>query len=288
MFMNTANPVIRLWSQCIVYWKSQANSFAGLNIPAAFKVVLIPETHVPIDSEEIYRAATGMMIQVTDRPLMERWLNRDWQSPAGDSGIYIRPDIHAKAPSRLYTQYIIWALNRLLLSMTLSGKYCQTTALLKYEDIFIGAIHVARRPPVGEHWNTEEPSASETSTQQALAYTNFEIRVSYGAKPIPRNLVYLTAIKAMGEACEKGLHAVVPGMFTTGIQEVIWKLIGMSQSEHIIEPGYSRMAVIKTLAKMVSEDHFSEAFVWAKVDGRAAGIGGFVQGKDRFTLDVTS
>ncbi|KAI4238285.1 MAG: hypothetical protein LQ349_001207 [Xanthoria aureola] len=269
---------------------SQAD-VTDLNVPAAFKVELFRDSRIPIDSNEIYRAATDMMVEVTGRPLMEPWLDRDWRSPIGDSGIYIQHSSYGKDPSRLYTQYLIWGLNHILLSMTLSDSYCQTTATLKYRGAPVGEIHIVKRPPGGQPWSTQEPSALMTFNQQtpgSLAYVNFEIKIAYGAKPVPKKIIYLTAIKAMGEACEKGLSAVLPGMFTRGIREVIWKLIGMSQSGRMIEAGYSRMAVIKTLARMVSEEHFSETFVWAKVDGRAAGIGGFTQGIEKGSPNATS
>ncbi|KAL8657523.1 MAG: hypothetical protein Q9226_001837 [Calogaya cf. arnoldii] len=270
--------------------KSQTNA-ADLNVPAAFKVEVLCDPHIPIDSEEIYRAATDMMVEVTDRPLMQPWLDRDWKSPLGESGIYIRPQNYGKEPSRLYTQYIIWGLNHMLLSMTLLDRFCKTTAVLMYRGSLVGEIHIAKGPPVGRTWNVQEPSALMAFNQgmsASLANANFEVRVTYSAKHLPKKLVYLTAIKAMGEACEKGLTAVVPGMFTTGLQEVTWKLVGMSQSARTIKAGYSRMAVIKTLTKMVLDEHFSEVFVWAKVDGHAAGIGGFTQGDGSFSINGTT
>ncbi|KAL8850098.1 MAG: hypothetical protein Q9221_004959 [Calogaya cf. arnoldii] len=270
--------------------KSQAN-VADLNVPAAFKVEVLRDPQIPIDPEEIYRAATDMMVEVTDRPLMQPWLDRDWKSPLGESGIYIRPQYYGKEPSRLYTQYIIWGLNHMLLSITLSDSFCETTAVLLYRGSLVGEIHIARMPPVGSTWNVHEPSALMAFNQgmsPSLAYTNFEVKVTYSVKPLPKKLIYLTAIKAMGEACEKGLPAVVPGMFTTGLQEVTWKLIAMSQSARTIKAGYSRMAVIKTLTRMVLDEHFSEVFVWAKIDGQAAGIGGFMQGDGRFSLNGTT
>ncbi|KAL8858944.1 MAG: hypothetical protein Q9178_004623 [Gyalolechia marmorata] len=231
-----------------------------------------------------------MMYQVTDHPLMQQWLDRDWKSPLGDSGIYIRPNSYGKDPSRLYTQYIIWGLNHVLLSMTLLDRYCQTTAVLKYQGNTVGAIHVARTPPVGKSWSSQQHSALarfKKKTPGSLTFTNFDIKIAYGAKPVAKKLVYLTAIKAMGEACEKGLRAVVPSMLTIGIQQVTWKLIAMSQSQRTIEAGYSRIAVVKTLAKMIVDDHFSEVFVWANVDGRAAGIGGFTQATSGFSPTTT-
>ena len=221
------------------------------------------------------------MVQVTDRPLMEAWQDRDWKSPVGNSGIYIRHNRYGRDPSRLYTQYIIWGLNYLLLSMTLTGRYCQITAMLSYRGLPVGTIHIATQSPVGEFRSAQEPQASAASD-------DLEIRVSYGPRPLPKNVVYLTAIQAMGEACEKGLSAAVPGMFTVGLQLVTWKLLPMPQHERVIKAGYSRMAVIKTLARMALDQQFFEAFVWVKVDGRDTGIGGFTQGTAGLNLNATS
>ncbi|KAL8790196.1 MAG: hypothetical protein Q9213_000727 [Squamulea squamosa] len=263
----------------------------AVGVPDTFKVELDSDPSKPINSKEIYQAAADMMYQVTEHPLMHPWLDRDWKSPLGQSGIYIRHNSFGKDPSRLYTQFIIWGLNHVLLSMTLLDSYCQTTAVLKYQGNPVGAIYVVQRPPVGKFWSPQRqsaPAAFQQKDSKSLTFTHVDIRVTYGEKPIAQSIIYLTAIKAMGEACEKGLSAVVRGMFTTSIQQVTWKLFALSQRDPTIEAGYSRVAVVKTLAKMVFDDHFSDVFVWAKVDGRAAAIGGFTQGTSPVPLSSFS
>ncbi|KAL8683463.1 MAG: hypothetical protein Q9186_000618 [Xanthomendoza sp. 1 TL-2023] len=258
---------------------------SSLGIPTAFRVELDPDLKKPIDSEEIFRAAADMMFQVTDFPLSHTWLNRDWQSPVGDSGIFIRHNAYGKDPSRLSTQFIIWGLNHILLSMALrEDRYCQTTALLKWNGNPVGSIHVSRQMLPGKPWSRLQNSNTLATfgprVPGPLKFTDFEIRLQFGDQSIPKKLLYLTTIKAMGEACEKGLSTLVRAMNTNGLQQVTWKLIPWSQlSSANIEAGYSRMAAIKTLASMLLEQEFKEAVVWVKVDGRAAAFGGFTQGK---------
>ncbi|KAI4241313.1 MAG: hypothetical protein L6R40_004619 [Gallowayella cf. fulva] len=261
---------------------SQAN-LTSLGAPPAFKVELIPVPGIPIDSEEIYRAATDMMYIITERPLMQMWFDQGYPSPVGDSGIWIRHASSAKIPSRLSTQHIIWGLNHILLAMTVRDRYCQTTALLRWEGAFLGSIHVARKPPEGREWSRQNPSILNTTglaLPSSLAFTEFEISVRFGEKPIPKKIIYLTTIKAMGEACERGLSTPVPGMLTNGLQQVTWKLVPESLGNMPkIEAGYSRIAVIKTLIVMVKEQTFLEAIIWAEVDGELAAFGGFTHGK---------
>ncbi|KAL8798791.1 MAG: hypothetical protein Q9182_006385 [Xanthomendoza sp. 2 TL-2023] len=222
------------------------------------------------------------MFEVTGYPIAQTWLDTNWKSPVGDSGIFIRPNTFGKDPSRLSTQFIIWGLNHILLSMTIvESRYCETTALLKWNGNLVGSIHVSRQLPAGKAWSHQNSNLLARYGQRApgsLNFTSLDIRIQFGEKLIPKKLLYLTTIKAMGEACERGLSAHVPFTSTTGLQQVHWKLIPWSQLPYI-EAGYSRVAVIKTLASMVLEREFKEAVVWVKADGQAAAFGGYTQGE---------
>lgn len=110
---------------------SQAN-LSSLDVPPSFKVEMTPDITIPINSNDIYLGAIVMMYQVTDHPLMQPWFDKDWDSPGGTASISIQHNAFGKDPSRLYTQYIIWGLNHILLSMTLRDQFCQTTAVLKW------------------------------------------------------------------------------------------------------------------------------------------------------------
>ncbi|KAL8811921.1 MAG: hypothetical protein Q9200_001419 [Gallowayella weberi] len=259
---------------------SQAN-ISSPGVPAAFKVELVPDLNKPIHSEEIYRTATDMMFVVTDHPITQTWFDTEWKSPVGESGISIRHKGYGKDPSRLSTQFIIWGLNHILLSMTvLENRYCETTALLKWNGNPVGSIHVSRQLPAGKAWNLTSSNALAEYGQRApgsLNFTTIDIRIQFGDKAIPKKLLYLTTIKAMGEACERGLSAHIPDIATVGLQQVTWRLIPWLGHSGI-EAGYSRLAAIKTLASMVLEREFKEAVVWVKADGIAAAFGGFTQG----------
>ena len=119
------------------------------------------------------------------------------------------------------------------------------------------------------------------SANLSLDEENVEVSVRYReAIPIDRSLVYLTGIKAMSDAAEIGLERPVPGGFTLGLRTVHWKLGngGTSAFTGVFKPGYSRIAVIKTLAAMIEDRKFQAIDVWVKVDGRSTGIGGFGRG----------
>ncbi|KAI4166776.1 MAG: hypothetical protein LQ343_007758 [Gyalolechia ehrenbergii] len=230
---------------------------------------------IPIEADEIYRVAFEMMFEITDHPIMQPWLDQDWHYSPRTSSISIRHIGYGKDPSRLYTQYLIWGLNHVLLSMALMDRYCQTTAVLKWEGNPVGRIEIAQSQPVEGPGSPHNQSILVSPARNNALFT---IALKYSEKPIPKELVYLTAIKAMGEACEKGLPAPVPGMITTGLQKVTWKMLTPSRRVRTIEAGYSRLAVAKSLARMVLDDRFVEVLTWARVDGVVAAVGGFTQG----------
>ncbi|KAL8939681.1 MAG: hypothetical protein Q9211_002632 [Gyalolechia sp. 1 TL-2023] len=240
-----------------------------------------PDVGLPIEAVEIYRTAFEMMFDISDHPIMQPWLDHDWLYAGQTSSISIRHVGYGKDPSRLYTQYLIWGLNHVLLSMTLLDRYCQTTAVLKWEGNPVGTIRIARRPLMEGFQSPQNQSnliPALAKDPQALKYTDLVIALKYGEKPIAQKLLYLTTIKAMGEACEKGLPSKVPGMITTGLQQVNWKLLPPSRGMPTIEAGYSRMAVAKSLARMVLDDHFAEVLIYVKVHGVLSAVGGFTQG----------
>lgn len=256
---------------------SQSNLSAG-NVPAAFKVELTPDHSVLIRAEEIFRPALKMMYRVTGLPLAQVWYDENWPSPLGPSGIYIKHNTFGKEPSRLRSQFLIWGMNHMLLSMQLTNRYCQTTAVLKWEDVAVGTIYVSRTPPAGLTWtgrNSSDVVEYRPGEPKPLSNPRFAMSLAYGDNPIDRNLLYLTCIKAMGEAAEAGLNRIVAGLYTLGLQRTAWKLIGEQRE---IEAGYSREAAVTALGRMIHDDKFFEVYVWVKVHGVQSAVGGYTQG----------
>ncbi|KAI4229771.1 MAG: hypothetical protein L6R36_000556 [Xanthoria steineri] len=256
---------------------SQPTLSAG-NVPAAFKVELTSDHSVLIRAEEILRPALKMMYRVTGLPLSQVWYDENWPSPLGPSGIYIRHSTFGKEPSRLRSDFLIWGMNHLLLSMQLTTRYCQTTAVLKWDGVTVGTIYVSRNPPRGVAWtgrNTSEAGEDLAGESKPLSNGRFDMSLSYGEKPIDRHLLYLTCIKAMGDAAETGLTRLVPGLYTLGLQRTAWKLLGDHRE---IEAGYSREAAVTALGRMIHDDKFFEVVVWVKVHGVQSAVGGYTQG----------
>lgn len=225
------------------------------------------------------------MYDVSDIELDFTWLERDWSSPTGDSGIYLQnKDFGGKDPSRLQNRHIIWGLNHLLLSMTLSKRYCQTIAVLKWQSVAIGVLYVARRGSLGLGWGTQNQTDLLNLTQQQSNTMGVnelvDIAVEYlGNRPIDSEVIYLTAMKAMGEAAEKGLDEPVPALVTRGIRQITWRLVGRTAaSPGILRARHSRIAVMKTVALMFQENKFQKIYVLVKVDGIPTAAGGFSQG----------
>ncbi|KAL8770503.1 MAG: hypothetical protein Q9209_003758 [Squamulea sp. 1 TL-2023] len=255
---------------------SQANS-SNLNagVPPAFKVDITSNTDVPINPEEIWRASLNMMFRVTDFALTDTWLDKTFPSPIGSSAILLTSGSTGKEPSRLTSQHVIWGLNHLMLSMLLSKKYCQTAAVLKWEGVRIGILEIAAR----QRLELVSDSGSDRTTRLSHFFDkDISLRdIVYGQTPIERYLVYLTAIRAMGEAAQKGLDTPVPAMFTRGIQLVSWSLIHQAGSPGL-KAGHSRITVYTALANMVRDNRFSEMYLVLDVRGEKFAIGRFGQG----------
>lgn len=231
--------------------------------------------------------AIHMMYDISGFPLQQIWLDREWPSRIGPSMMRLEhEDLGGKDPSKLSTQYIIWGLNHMVLSMYLSGRYCQTSAVLKWQGAQVGTIRITTREVLGL------PSAPRNSTDvlhlahqdksgPVAAGEDVHVSVKYSrSSPIDRRLIFLTAIKAMGEACETGLNRPVGAMITQGIQKVSWKLVGGTQAfTGILKPGHSRIAIAKTLAMMIEEGRFQKIIVWVKVNGQNTAVGSFSQGE---------
>lgn len=264
---------------------------SSLDLPPEFKVDIHPDPTVPIDSEEIYRTGLGVMYAMSELPLDHAWRDRGWASPRGSAGIHLQyKEFSSKDPSHMYNQFAIWGLNHLLLTVTLSPTgYCQTIAIIKWKDVVVGSIYIAKREAVVKlSWDTSN-NQNENSTQdiqqgprsRLTADEDVRVLIDYsGGPPIERKLVYLTAIKAMGEAAEKSLNRPVQEMFTKGFRGITWKLLGgMGAFEGIFKPAHSRIAVMKTVAGMIQDQRFETTHVWIKVDGKNTAAGGLSRGE---------
>ncbi|KAL8981470.1 MAG: hypothetical protein Q9205_003761, partial [Flavoplaca limonia] len=255
-------------------------------VPSAFKVDVASNTNVPVSPDEIWRAALDMMFYITDFPMPNRWHDNSFDSPIGQATIYLTHTSFGKDPSRLTTQHIIWGLNHLMLSMILSRKYCQTTATLRWEGVPIGALRVEPQKQSelarGVQTNRTQIRASDPQVKELSHFFDRDVSlrgVVYSTKPVEEYLIYLTAIRAMGDAAEAGLDTTVPQMLTMGIQRVSWKLKHATESRAgILRAGYSRVAIFRTLAKMIYDRKFFEIYVIIDLAGDDVAVGGFNQG----------
>lgn len=259
---------------------------SGFDIPPEFKVDITVDDSVHLEPEEIYRIALDMMYEVSEFPLTHAWFDRDWSSPDGNMGIFMEHKAFSrKDPSELYTRYVIWGLYHMMLSITLSRRYCQTIAILKWLGVPVGAIYVAKKASLRHDWTSGEqngvPIQLGQQQDEVSLSTSEDVGVIInwvGEVPIPRELIYLTTIKAIGEAAERGLDQAVPTLLTTSIQRVSWHLHGGVSFPGILRPRHSRLAALQTLSKMQEDRRFQNVHVWMSVDGVNTASGGFSQG----------
>ncbi|KAL8801479.1 MAG: hypothetical protein Q9182_004446 [Xanthomendoza sp. 2 TL-2023] len=126
-------------------------------------------------------------------------------------------------------------------------------------------------------------SMALTGTESGLSHffdRDVSVGVTYGSKPIDKQLIYLTAIRAMGDAAERGLDTPVPYMITTGIQKVTWKLLRIRPVGSPLpnfKAGHSRMAIFRVIELMLRNQRFMETYVILSVSGEKYALGGFDQ-----------
>ncbi|KAL9594906.1 MAG: hypothetical protein Q9219_006761 [cf. Caloplaca sp. 3 TL-2023] len=257
---------------------------SALSIPPSFKVE-ISTSPTTISNEGAYRAAIQTMYAVTDFPLAHVWLDHTWGSPLGPTTIRIKNEDFGKATSRLSTQYIIWGLNHLMLSFYLSRQKSEMTATLKWEGVEVGVIELRKRvqtavarPQLSQNETTDlvlpNLPSSLTTTER------FETHINYppSAPLIPREIIFLTGIRAMSDAAEKGLDnpPADSSIVTQGVRGVVWHLGGGTRlTPGVLKWGHSRLAVLETLGSMISDDKFQVVVVWVKVNGLSVAVGGF-------------
>ncbi|KAL8782624.1 MAG: hypothetical protein Q9213_005211 [Squamulea squamosa] len=266
-----------------------------LNVPAEFRVEVTSYTNSPIAPGALWNAAIELMFRVTDFPLTQTWLSRAFPWTGGITRFQLKHNSFGKDPSHLTTQHIIWGLNHLMLSMVLSGKYCQTVAILRWEGQALGAIQVVLRqaemegsnPPAISENGTVSSAFGDVSLNPGVSHffdRDVSIQVVYGGKPIDKYLIHLTALRAMGDAALQGLDTEAAAAQSTGIQEVKWKLLrvkAVGSDTPMLRAGHSRIAVLRTLAQMAKDERWVDIRVAVNIEGNRCAIGGFNQGMNR-------
>ncbi|KAL9600296.1 MAG: hypothetical protein Q9219_003246 [cf. Caloplaca sp. 3 TL-2023] len=265
-----------------------------------FKVEIVPDPNTPsLDKEEVYRTSINVMYDVTATLLDYPWGDRAWASVNGNVAIYLTPkDFGGKESSHMYTQFLIWGLNHLILSMNLSNRYSRTIATMKWNGHEIGSLYIANKEdrslppaiiPQNQTDTLEQLILQQQQQQQQKQQPHIpvsadtetvEITIDYsGNAPIDRYLIYLTVLKALGEAAEHGLNRRAEKLLTMGLRRVQWQLIGGTGAfTGPFKAAHSRIAVMKTVAAMIQDQRFQRTHVWVRVDGRNTAAGGLSQG----------
>ena len=224
-----------------------------------------------------------MMFQVSDFPTTHSWPNRDFLSPIGPSRIMLRHNAVGKEHSLLSTHTIIWGLNHLMLSMTLTNKFCQTLAIVKWDGEEIGSLEVVpRRTPSSIDVPANATDVQQLSEGGSLSLGHFfdrlvTIQTEWGKKPVDKHLLYLTGLRAMGDAAEMGLNYECQGIVSTGVRQMKWSLVREPGSHvPIFKAGYSRAAVYDALQRIIRAQRFDEFFVILSFAGEITAVGGFM------------
>lgn len=262
-------------------------SLSSPGIPSDFKVEIQEDASIPIAPDDIYRAAINMMYLVSDHPLQQTWQGQAWQATSGNVVISLQPTRFGKDPSQVSTQQLIWTINHLTFSYTLHGRYCKTTAILRWKGVTIGSFTIAKSvaPTVllsATQNLTDLDQFSfppEDTSAQLDIERDIKVQVIYKPKLVDKNLLFLTGIRAIGDAAERGLDISIPNISTTTLRQTTWKLFRETKSTTpIFRPGHSRIAIAKTVAGMMRDRRYQEVYAIVRVDGKITALGGFSQG----------
>ncbi|KAL9031468.1 MAG: hypothetical protein Q9196_000490 [Gyalolechia fulgens] len=151
--------------------------------------------------------------------------------------------------------------------MYLSQRYCQIIAELKRQGVSVGAIRVTKQATRDLSLDIPDGTDAEGLAWKQIfasvgAGEDVDVSIGYlSSRAIDRYLIFLTTIKAVGEAAEWGLDRHVQSIETQGIRQVFWKLVGGTLAfTGVLKPGHSRIAIVKTLGTMI-EDRKSQSVI---------------------------
>lgn len=263
---------------------SQTNT-SSLGVPSAFKVEPSWEADHPIDSTAFYMNGIELLYRLSDDPLSKRWdvVGINWENYGLE--IVFRASAPPEELSAMTTQHIVWGISYIAFYMTLTGRYTALTAVLKWEGEAVGNLQIQKAAPTLQ----EGTSVNGTDVSNNLLLTNttelrtgkeyIEITVYFSTSSIDENDIFLTALRALGDAMEAGIDTFTPAQFTIGIRNVVWFLGSeMSRdSKYLLKYRHSIEAIRQTISQMVSMNKFRGVIVIVHVNAMEVAQGGLEQ-----------
>ena len=260
-----------------------------LDAPAAFKVSISSDSAHPIDSTAFYMNGIELFYRLSAYNLAQTWGSLTVAMERYD--LEIRFETPSPSKLSMTSQHIIWGLSYVAFSMAVTGKYEALTATLKWDGQLIGSMLVNKTGQavqggglqLVQSGGLQNGTTSNVSTLLPSATwleadkEDVEISYVYSIHPIEKNDIFLTTLRALGDAIEHGVDSVCASQLTYGIRKCVWVLNSERGPDggYVLRYRHAILAIRKVINQMVSDDRFTGILVTVSLNTIAAANGGF-------------
>ena len=260
-----------------------------LNVPAAFKVSISSDSAHPIDSTAFYMNGIELFYRLSAYNLAQTWSTLSVNVER--YGLEIRLETPSPAKLTMTSQHIIWGLSYVAFSMAVTGQYEALTATLKWDGQLIGSMMVNKTAQLAQGGGVQLVQSGSlrngtTSNVSSLLPSatwleadkeDVEISYIYSIHPIDKNDIFLTTLRALGDAIEHGVDSICISQLTNGIRKCVWVLNSERgpDGQYVLKYRHTILAIRKVINQMVSDDRFTGILISVALNTIAAGNGGF-------------
>ena len=260
-----------------------------LTVPSAFKVSISPDSAHPIDSTAFYMDGIELLYRLSAYNLAQTWGSLIVAVEQYD--LEINFETPAPAKVTMTSQHIIWGLSYVAFSMAVSGRYEALTATLKWDGQLVGSMRVNKtaggsqggglrlvRSGGLKNGTSENGSMLLTSAMGIEAdKEDVDISYVYSIHPIDKNDIFLTTLRAVGNAIEQGVDDICVSQLIYGVKKCVWVLNSERGPDgvYLLRYRHAILAIRKVINRMVIDDRFSGILITVSLNTIAAGNGGF-------------
>ncbi|KAM0796838.1 hypothetical protein BDR22DRAFT_498320 [Usnea florida] len=260
-----------------------------LNVPAAFKVSISSDSAHPIDATAFYMNGIELFYRLSAYNRATTWgrTSVDLES----YGLKISLESPSPSDPTLSSQYIIWGLSYVAFSMAVTGKYEALTATLKWDGRLVGSMRVnntaqsiqggglqlVQSGGLQNGTSANDSALLPSATGIEADKEDVDISWVYSSHMIDRNDVFLTTLRAVGDAIERGVDDICVSQLTYGIRKCVWVLNSERGPDgvYLLRYRHAILAIRKVINQMVKDDRFSGILINVALNTISAGNGGF-------------
>ena len=260
-----------------------------LNVPAAFKVTISSDSAHPIDATAFYMNGIELFYRLSAYNRATTWGRTSVDLE--NYGLEISLESPSPADPTLSSQYVIWGLSYVAFSMAVIGKYEALTATLKWDGQLVGSMRVNNTAQSiqgaglqlvqsGGLQNGTSLNASAllpSATGLEADKEDVDISYVYSSHMIDKNDIFLTTLRAVGDAIEHGVDDICVSQLTYGIRKCVWVLNSERGPDgvYLLRYRHAIRAIRKVINQMVKDGRFSGILINVALNTISAGNGGF-------------